>query len=140
LVAARFVEKKGHSYLFEAFDRLVRDGLDASLTMVGYGPDKEQIAMNVRRRGLSERVAIIDTQLAPNFVDIFRRALETHDIFVLPSTTSAAGDDEGGPALTMVCAQAAGLPVISTPFAGAERSVLEGVTGLFCRQDDAASL
>jgi glycosyltransferase involved in cell wall biosynthesis len=40
----------------------------------------------------------------------------------------------------MVCAQAAGLPAISTPFAGAERSMIDGVTGLLCRQDDAESL
>ena len=40
----------------------------------------------------------------------------------------------------MICAQAAGLPAISTPFAGAERSMIDGVTGLFAKQDDAASL
>jgi colanic acid/amylovoran biosynthesis glycosyltransferase len=59
---------------------------------------------------------------------------------VLPSTTGVNGDDEGGPALTMVCAQGAGLPAIATPFAGVERSLIDGVTGLLCRQDDAASL
>ncbi len=40
----------------------------------------------------------------------------------------------------MVCAQASGLPAISTPFAGAERSMVDGVTGWLCRQDDAGSL
>ena len=140
LIAARFVEKKGHSYLVDAFDRLVRGGLNARLTMIGYGPGRETIEEEVGRRGLSDRVVIADTQLASTFVDLYRQYLETHDIFVLPSTTSSAGDDEGGPALTMVCAQAAGLPVIATPFAGAERSVIEGVTGVFCRQDDAESL
>jgi colanic acid/amylovoran biosynthesis glycosyltransferase len=140
LIAARFVEKKGHSYLVEAFDRLVRDGLNARLTMVGYGPGRQKIEEDIARRGLQERVTIADTRLTSTFADLYRQHLDTHDIFVLPSTTSSAGDDEGGPALTMVCAQASGLPVISTPFAGAERSVIEGVTGLFCRQDDAASL
>jgi colanic acid/amylovoran biosynthesis glycosyltransferase len=139
LIGARFVEKKGHAYLVDALDRVVRGGLDARLTMIGYGPLRPAIEEDLRRRGLTGRVTIIDTQLAP-FVDLYRQQLEAHDIFVLPSTTGINGDDEGGPALTMVCAQAAGLPAISTPFAGAERSIVDGVTGLLSVQDDAASL
>lgn len=140
LIAARFVEKKGHTYLIDAFDTVVRGGLDARLTMIGYGPFRPAIEQDVVRRGLTDRVTIVDTHLASNFSEVYRRALDEHDIFVHPSTTGVNGDDEGGPALTMVCAQAAGLPAISTPFAGAERSLVDGVTGLFCRQDDAASL
>jgi colanic acid/amylovoran biosynthesis glycosyltransferase len=140
LIAARFVEKKGHKYLVEALETVVRAGVDARLTMIGYGPFRPAIERDVARRGLAARVAIIDTQLASTFSDVYRQALDEHDIFVLPSTTGVNGDDEGGPALTMVCAQAAGLPAIATPFAGAERSLIDGVTGLFCKQDDAASL
>jgi glycosyltransferase involved in cell wall biosynthesis len=140
LIAARFVEKKGHKYLLDALDRVVRAGVDARLTMIGYGPFKPAIEADVRRRSLADHVTIVDTQLASSFSDTYREALAAHDIFVLPSTTSVNGDDEGGPALTMVCAQAAGLPAISTPFAGAERSMIDGVTGWLCRQDDAGSL
>jgi colanic acid/amylovoran biosynthesis glycosyltransferase len=140
LIAARFVEKKGHKYLIEAFDTVVRAGVDARLTMIGYGPLRPAIEQDIARRGLRERVTVVDTQLASSFSAVYREALREHDLFVLPSTTGVNGDDEGGPALTMVCAQAAGLPAIATPFAGAERSLIDGVTGLLCRQDDAASL
>lgn len=140
LIAARFVEKKGHRYLIDAFGSIVRAGVDARLTMIGYGPFKGAIEEAVRGHGLSDRVTIVDTQLTSSFSEIYREALDDHDIFVLPSTTGVNGDDEGGPALTMICAQAAGLPAICTPFPGAERSVVDGVTGLFCRQDDAGSL
>ena len=140
LIAARFVEKKGHKYLVEALETVVAAGIDARLTMIGYGPFLAAIEQDIARRGLTDRVSVIDTQLASSFSEVYRRALDEHDIFVLPSTTGVNGDDEGGPALTMVCAQAAGLPVISTPFAGAERSMIDGVTGLLSRQDDAVSL
>ncbi|MCC7418283.1 MAG: glycosyltransferase [Acidobacteria bacterium] len=140
LIAARFVEKKGHKYLLEAFDTIVKAGLDARLTMIGYGPFKPQLQEAIARRRLADRVAIVDTALASGFGALYREALATHDIFVLPSTTGVNGDDEGGPALTMICAQAAGLPAICTPFPGAARSVDDGVSGLLCRQDDAASL
>ena len=140
VIGARFVEKKGHRFLVDALDRVVHAGIDATLTMIGYGPFKGAIEQEVRSRGLTARVTIIDTELAANFTGTYRQLLDEHDIFVLPSTTSHLGDDEGGPALTMICAQAAGLPVIATPFAGAERSLVDGVTGLLARQDDAASL
>ena len=140
LIAARFVEKKGHKYVVEALHDLVGRGIDARVTMIGYGPFRPAIEDDIRRRGLVDRVTIVDTELASSFSTLYRDALDSHDIFVLPSTTGVNGDDEGGPALTMVCAQAAGLPAISTPFAGAERSMIDGVTGLLCRQDDAASL
>lgn len=140
VIGARFVEKKGHRYLVDALDRVIHAGVDASLTMIGYGPFKAAIEQEVRRRNLTGRVTIIDTELAANFADTYRPVLDSHDIFVLPSTTSHLGDDEGGPALTMICAQAAGLPAITTPFAGAERSMTDGVTGLLARQDDPASL
>jgi len=140
LIAARFVEKKGHKYVLAALDDVVGRGIDARVTMIGYGPFRPAIEDDIRRRGLGDRVTIVDTELASSFSSLYREALDSHDLFVLPSTTGVNGDDEGGPALTMVCAQAAGLPAISTPFAGAERSMIDGVTGLLCRQDDAASL
>jgi colanic acid/amylovoran biosynthesis glycosyltransferase len=140
LIAARFVEKKGHAHLLRALAALVGAGTDARLTMIGYGPLKAAIEQQVRDLGLAGRVTIVDTQLSSSFAEVYRAALAAHDIFVLPSATAASGDDEGGPALTLICAQASGLPVISTPFPGAERSMIDGVTGLVCRQDDVESL
>jgi glycosyltransferase involved in cell wall biosynthesis len=55
----------------------------------------------------------------------------------MPSTVAPDGDDEGGPALTVVCAQAAGVPVVVTPFPGAERSVIDRHSGLLCEYDPA---
>jgi colanic acid/amylovoran biosynthesis glycosyltransferase len=141
LIAARFVEKKGHPLLLDAFERIIRSGKDARLTMLGYGPLKSALEERVRATPeLTSRVRIVDTALTGDFETTYRRELESHDLFVLPSTTARDGDDEGGPALTLVCAQAAGLPVISTPFPGAELSVLDQVTGLICREENAAAL
>jgi colanic acid/amylovoran biosynthesis glycosyltransferase len=134
LTCARFVEKKGYVYLLEAFDRLLSDNRPAELTMIGYGPLKpkiEELQKKYEARGLKTPLRIIDTELRPDFIEIFGGALRTHDIFVLPSVTAKNGDDEGGPALTLVCAQAAGLPIICTPFPGAEISVEGGRSGLF---------
>jgi colanic acid/amylovoran biosynthesis glycosyltransferase len=140
ITGARFVEKKGYPFLLQAFADLVRSGRDVALTAVGYGPERPNLERYAAELGVADRFRVIDTAGVRNFDAFYGNILGEHDIFVLASTTAKSGDDEGGPALSLVLAQAAGLPVVCTPFAGAERSVIDGQTGLFCRQDDKDSL
>ena len=136
ITAARFVEKKGYDLLIPAFARLVEDGLDATLTAIGYGTLKGQIEDDIERLGLQDRVRLHDTGLSGDFHELFSSQLERHDIFVLPSIAAPNGDDEGGPSLCLVCAQAAGLPVVCTRFPGSEISVVEDVSGLYCGETE----
>ena len=136
ITAARFVEKKGYDLLIPAFARLVEGGLDATLTAIGYGTLKGQIEGDIERLGLQDRVRLHDTGLSGDFHELFSSQLERHDIFVLPSIAAPNGDDEGGPSLCLVCAQAAGLPVVCTRFPGSEISVVEDVSGLYCGETE----
>lgn len=140
IIGARFTGKKGYRFLLPAFKKLLDSGRRAELTAVGYGPERSTIERLALTLGIHKAVQIIATDLCPDFTTLYRKLLAEHDIFVLPSTTAANGDDEGGPALTLVYAQAAGLPIICTPFVGAEISMKDRVTGLFCAPDDVESL
>jgi len=140
LTVARFVEAKGYPVLLKAFSNLLIDHKDIALTLVGYGPLKKQITNLIQNFGIEKKVSVIDTAGRPDFYSFFKNILYTHDIYVLPSTTSKYGEDEGGPALTMIYAQSSGLAVISTPFPGSEISVIDGETGLLCKQDSPESL
>lgn len=140
IIAARFVEKKGYPYVLEAFGRMVKEGKNVKLAMVGYGPGRTQIEEEIKQRGLQNHAQVFDTKVQGNFPEFYYGKLKQSDIFILPSTTSKDGDDEGGPALTLVAAQASGLPVICTPFPGAEMSVIENETGLFCKFNNSDSL
>ena len=139
LCVARFAEKKGHRVLLEAFRDIVRTH-SAKLTLVGYGNLLPQIKGTIKKYRLEDSVEIVDTQTRGDFNQLFRSVLQKNDIFVLPSIVAKNGDDEAGPALTMICAQASGMPVVSTPFVGAERSIIDGQTGLLCKPGSAASL
>ncbi len=129
LIPARFVEKKGHAVLLQAFRRLRDAGVAATLTCFGYGPTT-WLANAIRHFGLDAEVRIIDNGQTGDFAAEYESMLRQHDVVLAPSICSRDGDDEGGPALTLVMAQAAGKPVIVSNFPGAERSVTDGVEGL----------
>lgn len=139
LIPARFVEKKGHIVLLRAFHRLLMDEPLARLTCYGYGPS-EWLESAVAQLGLSQYVQVVNNQQTSNFTAEYVNVLRQHDVVLAPSIRSSSGDDEGGPALTLVMAQAAGKPVIVSNFPGAERSVDDGVHGFVVPEGDADAL
>ena len=139
LIPARFVEKKGHMVLFTAFKGLLQDNHRVRLTCFGYGPSA-WLEHSVAELGLNQAVQIVNNQQTGNFTAEYIRMLRQHDVVLAPSIRSRSGDDEGGPALTLVMAQAAGKPVIVSDFPGAERSVADGEHGLVVPAGDAIEL
>lgn len=129
LIPARFVEKKGHTLLLDAMRQLLDAGLPVKLTCFGYGPT-EWLVQAVAERGLGDAVRVVNNQQSGNFIADYVQMLRVHDVVLAPSIRASNGDDEGGPALTLVMAQAAGKPVIVSDFPGAERSVADGQEGL----------
>ncbi len=140
LMTARFVEKKGHGLLLDALALLAQAGEDFSVTLLGYGSGKRAVENGIASRGLAGKVKVIDTAGRGDFAVLHLSVIREHDFFVLPSIEAANGDDEGGPALTMVCAQAAGLPVVCTKFPGAEITMREGETGFYVPEATPAAL
>lgn len=132
ITAARFVEKKGYVLQLNALEKIFSTFPEARCTWIGYGPLESEIRQTVDRMGFSNRVKIVADTVSGKFDETFREALKDASLFVLPSVTAASGDDEGGPALTMVKAQASGLATVCTHFPGSERSLIEGKTGWYC--------
>ena len=56
---SRLSIEKGHRYLFDAFSRIVRDGLDATLYLAGEGPYKEAIQGFAKVMGIEGRVRFL---------------------------------------------------------------------------------
>ncbi len=139
LIPARFVEKKGHKLLLDAMRQLCDAGLPVQLTCFGYGPT-DWLVQAVAERGLGQAVRVVNNQQSGNFIADYVDMLQAHDVVLAPSIRASNGDDEGGPALTLVMAQAAGKPVIVSDFPGAERSVADGREGLVVPAGQAEAL
>lgn len=139
VIAARFVEKKGHEVLLRALSNLLQKGHPVSLTCFGYGPS-EWLERRVEELGLSQHVQIINNQQSGDFISEYMHILQQHDVVVAPSIIASTGDDEAGPQMSFVIAQAAGKPGIVTDFPGHERSVTDGEQGLVVPMGDIMAL
>lgn len=139
LIPARFVEKKGHAVLLQAFAHHLERFPAHRLTCWGYG-DSEWLRALVRSFGLASSVEVINNEDEGPFDAAYLAQMRRHDAVLAPSVRAARGDDEGGPALTAVLAQVAGKPVILSDFPGSERSVSDGVEGLIVSQGDVEAL
>ncbi|TFG94612.1 MAG: colanic acid biosynthesis glycosyltransferase WcaL [Myxococcales bacterium] len=129
LCVGRLSAQKGHRTLLDAFERLVREGVDARLVLAGDGELRESLEVYVRERGIADRVAITGWVSGERVRELLRecRAL------VLPSFA------EGLPVVIME-AFAMQRPVIST-FVGAIPELVEpGVSGWLVPAGDEGAL
>ena len=92
--------------------------------IVGDGPDREEVAAEIRRLGLEERV-----QLAGERSDV-PELLAGSDVFVLSSRS------EGLP-VSVLEAMAAELPVVASDVGGVAELVVDGETGMLVPPGDA---
>ncbi len=135
LAVGRFADIKAPYLTLMAFKQVAeRDSL-ASLVMVGDGPLLEACKSLVKTWKLESRVeftgALPHEQVLPRFGQACA--------FVQHSVTTSYGDCEGMPN-SILEAQAAGLPVVSTRHAGIVHSVIEGETGFLVEERDIDSM
>jgi glycosyltransferase involved in cell wall biosynthesis len=113
----RLVDLKDHPTLIRAF-ALVREHQEATLQIVGVGPNKERLIALAGELGVADDVHLLGWHDDPYSV------LRESDIFVLSSTTEGFG-------IVLVEALACGLPAVSTDCKGGPREILEdGRSGL----------
>ena len=129
------MEKKGIEYSIRAFAQVAAKHPQARYDIVGDGPLHHDLAKLIAELGLADRIKLHGA-LAGESV---RQLLSEADIFVLASVTAANGDCEGTP-VSLLEAQACGVPVISTKHTGIPEIVLDGKTGFLVSERDVQGL
>ena len=110
----RFNPQKNHTFLIDIFAEIKKIRPDAKLLLVGGGEGMTAIQQKVEKLGLKD--SVIFTGVRPDV----NRLLQAMDVFVFPSLY------EGLP-VTMVEAQAAGLPCVISDKVPDECIVTEGL-------------
>ena len=119
LCVGRLIERKGQHHLIEALKRVVGDGFDVVLDLIGTGDAKSTNEAQVSRLGLADRVRFLG--YVPR-EEIARHYAAAH-VFVLPSFNE-------GMSVALLEAMASGLAVIVTPTGGTPELVEPEVNGL----------
>jgi len=131
LFVGRLVEKKGTRYALEAFSKLANQHENVELRIIGDGPLQDEIIGLIDRSNLKEKIHLMGAQNKSEVIEEMYKA----DIFFLPSVTADNGDREGIP-VSIIEAQATGLPVVSTLHSGIPEVVSDGQTGFLVQEKD----
>jgi glycosyltransferase involved in cell wall biosynthesis len=122
MCVGRLVELKRHGFLIEAFSKLI-ENQNATLMIVGDGPDRPALEDLVRRLSLEGRVLFL------GFREDVADLLLAADCFALASRTE-------GLSYSIAEAMAAALPVVATNVGGNCELVVDGENGFLVDVDD----
>jgi len=135
LSVARLVEKKGLGDLILAADVLRQRGRRFQVEIVGDGPLRQSLQVQVKRLGLNDRVKLLGPMPHDKLGRVYQRAC----LFALPCVVSADGDRDGIPNVLLE-AMASGVPVVATPISGIPEVIHSEVEGLLVPANNPASL
>jgi colanic acid/amylovoran biosynthesis glycosyltransferase len=143
LMAGRFVEKKGFPDGLRAFATFVEQGGEGRLTIIGDAREskssqavKQKLLWIVEDQNIEERVTF--RGIVPK--EALKDAYYQHHVLLSPSREASSGDNEGGAPVTLIEAQATGMPVISTYHCDIPDVVIDGETGYLVEEGDIESL
>jgi glycosyltransferase involved in cell wall biosynthesis len=133
LFVGRLVEKKGAGYLIEAMAEVQKSVPAARLIVIGDGPLRQNLEQLAQKFGTQ-----VDFRGALSNVEV-KRELDAARVFCLPSVTAENGDAEGLP-ISILEAQASGVPVVTSARGGVGEAVKDGVTGFVFPERDVSAL
>lgn len=135
LFVGRLVEKKGVRYLIEAMPRILAGHPSMRLSIAGDGPDRQQLQKLAQELGVASAVNFLGAVDQASLREKYRSAT----LFVAPSVVAKGGDQEG---LGLVFVEALGCacPVIASDLPAVKDVIIDGETGLTCRQNDSVDL
>jgi len=135
LCVARLVEKKGIDVLVDAAALLAAAHPGLRVDIVGDGPLRAELALQVDRLGLGHVVHLHGALRSDEVTECYRRAA----MLVMPCRVAASGDRDGMPTVILE-AMAVGLPVVSTDTVGIGETVRHREAGLLVAPDDPSAL
>jgi L-malate glycosyltransferase len=114
---------KGHEHLIRGFAKFVRESYsNASLTLVGYGPEEPKLRALVTELGLQEQIRFYGRAQHYEVPVLLRN----HDVYVQPSIKHPETLQEEGQPIAVLEAIATGIPVIVTDTGGMAETVRVG--------------
>jgi glycosyltransferase involved in cell wall biosynthesis len=129
LSVGRLHWKKGHEFGLQAVRALVDAGVELEYRILGDGPHRESILFAIHDLGLEQQVELPGARRADDVRDAMRWA----DVCLHPAISE-------GFCVSVIEAQAMGLPIVCTDADGLAENVAGGETGFVVARRDAGAL
>jgi phosphatidylinositol alpha-1,6-mannosyltransferase len=129
ICVGRLIERKGQHHLIQAVKRLLDQGIDVALDLIGTGDAQASFEAQARALGMGEKVRFMGYVPREKIAAHYAAA----HVFVLPSYNE-------GMSVATLEAMAAGLPLVVTRTGGTADLVEEGVNGWTFPWGDGESL
>lgn len=124
---SNFREVKRVPDVVEAFNYLLKSGVEAKLLMVGDGPDRPRAEQKCRELNICDQVRFLGKQ------EQVEEVLSISDLFMIPSGSETFG-------LAALEAMSCSVPVISSNIGGLPEVNIHGETGYLCELGDVEAM
>ena len=131
LQACRLIEKKGVEVTLKAYARFLQRRPNARLVIAGDGPLRKPLEQLAEKLGVSSRIEFTGFLTQEQLLKVY---YESH-VFIHPSETTAAGDNEGIPN-SLLEAMATGLCSIATRHGGIPEAIEHLQNGILVDERD----
>jgi len=135
LSIGRLIQRKAHEYLLRACNELKEEGMKFDLTIIGSGPEKDNLIKLAKSLGLEKDFTVIEN-LPQNELKFYYNSC---DFFVLASIVEWKKEEEGL-GLVFLEAMACKLGVIGTKTGGIVDIVIHEKIGLLVPEKDISAL
>jgi len=135
LSIGRLIQRKGYDYLLKAAGILKDEGVQFKLTIIGSGPEENNLKRIIAELNLEEYVTIMDTLPQKELNSYYNQS----EIFVLSSLTDWKKEAEGL-GMVLMEAMACKVPVVATKSGGMVDIVFHEKTGLLVPEKDSSAL
>jgi glycosyltransferase involved in cell wall biosynthesis len=129
----RIHREKGVFDLLEAMPAVLAR-VDADLVLLGDGPDRQAVADEAQRAGLTGKVHLLGTVQNKDVPSFLRAA----SVLAAPSVTTQKWAEQVG--MSAIQALACGVPVVTTPSGSIAEFIENGVTGMLVPESDPPAL
>lgn len=131
ITVGRLDKVKGHQYCIEVVNKLIKKGINVTLTIIGEGKERSNLELLVKKFELENNIFLLGSK-EPNEV---RSEFWTHDIYLLLAVPVEFERRETQGLATLE-AQACGLPAIVFDSGGVKYTVKNKVSGFVCKEFD----
>lgn len=134
LTVARLVEIKGVDYSIKAVAKVMEKSAAVHYDIIGEGPERSKLERIIQELGLEKSITLHGAQ---NSKYVKQMMAQSH-LFVLPSI-NLHGDQEGTP-ISLMEAQASGIPVVASQTGGIPDVIVDGYSGFLFPDRNTESL